>query len=165
MSVEASCRKYLDAMASRLAEFYEFDYRYNGATMGDVLAAKDGVEGEDWDFRQAKKNHTRIEDDGYELKIRKGQPLTNIKLPNVFTANEWKRIKKFSNETSDRIHNGSLPLLSNGRPFIIIPHAEFNPDMVDFLKTIGFKAGLFSRRDYLVVKDEDALSEGSSFME
>jgi hypothetical protein len=42
MSVEASCRKYLDAIAKRLAEFYEFNYRFkSGATIGDVLEAKD----------------------------------------------------------------------------------------------------------------------------
>ena len=34
MSVEASCRKYLDAIAKRLAEFYEFNYRFkSGATI------------------------------------------------------------------------------------------------------------------------------------
>jgi hypothetical protein len=41
MSVEASCRKYLNAIAKRLAEFYEFNYRFkSGATIGDVLEAQ-----------------------------------------------------------------------------------------------------------------------------
>ena len=30
MSVEASCRKYLDAIALKLAGYYEFDYKYKG---------------------------------------------------------------------------------------------------------------------------------------
>ena len=48
MSVEASCRMYLDAIAKRLTVFYDFYYRFkSGATIGDVLEAKDGVEGED----------------------------------------------------------------------------------------------------------------------
>ncbi|KAI3649871.1 hypothetical protein MP228_005503 [Amoeboaphelidium protococcarum] len=55
MSVDASCRKYLDAIAKRLAEFYDFSYRFtSGATIGDVLEAKDGVEGEDWDPQSQK---------------------------------------------------------------------------------------------------------------
>jgi hypothetical protein len=53
LSVESSCSNYLIAIASKLSNFYEFDYRYKvGRTIGDVLAAKDGVEGEVWDKRQ-----------------------------------------------------------------------------------------------------------------
>ena len=40
LSVEASCRKYLDAIATKLSSFYEFDYRYKeGPTIGDIFAA------------------------------------------------------------------------------------------------------------------------------
>ena len=166
MSVEASCRKYLDAIALKLASFYEFDYKYDGGpTIGDVFAAKDGVEGDEWSFRRAKKNYQRLGADGFTVEILKGQPLTNIKLPDIYTADEWKKIKKFNYNTSERIHDGSLPSLSNGRPYIVIPHAEFTPEMISFLKTIGVKASLFSSPDVLEIKDEDVLSEGSSIME
>jgi hypothetical protein len=75
MSVEASCRKYLDAIALKLASFYEFDYKYDsGPTIGDVFAAKDGVEGDEWSFRGAKKNYQRLGADGFTVEIRKGQP-------------------------------------------------------------------------------------------
>ena len=51
MSVEASCRKYLDAIALKLAGYYGFDYKCKGGpTIGDVLTAKKGKEGEAWYF-------------------------------------------------------------------------------------------------------------------
>ena len=165
MSVEASCRKYLDAIALKLSSFYEFDYKYvSGPTIGDVFAAKDGVEGDEWSFRRAKKNYERIDADGCTVEIRKGQPLTSIKLPDIYTADEWKKIKKFNHNTSERIHSGNMPSLSNGRPYIVIPHSEFTPEMISFLKTIGVKASLFSSPDVLEIIDENVLSEGSSII-
>ena len=92
MSVEASCRKYLDAIALKLAGYYEFNYRYKGGpTIGDVLAAKDGVEGEDWKFRRTIKTHHQTDDNGYTIEIKRGQPLTNVKLPDIYTGEEWGR--------------------------------------------------------------------------
>ena len=158
ISVEASCTKYLDAIAKRLAEFYEFDYRFkSGATIGDVLEAKDGVEGEDWDVRRAVNTHYQTDDDGFVVEIRKGQPLTKVKLPDVYTPDEWFKISQFNKKTTTRIHSAFLPSNSNGKLYIIIPHSEFTEEMVSFLKSIGVKANLFSSPDDLEVKDEDLL--------
>ena len=157
MSFEASCRRYLDAIASRLAAFYEFDYRHkSGATIGDVLAAKDGVEGVDWHVRRAIKTHYQTDDDGFTVEVKKG-PLLLKK--SYYTDEEWEKISKFNKNTTERIHNARLlPCLSNGRPYIVIPHSEFTPETIAFLKVIGVKAFLFSNPDVL---DEDVLSEGS----
>ena len=156
MNAEASCRKYLDAIAKRLAEYYEFSYRFtSGATIGDVLEAKDGVEGEDWDIRKVKKSQNQIDDDGFIVQIYKGQPLTKVKLPDVYTADEWDKISKFNKKTTTRIHSAFLPANSNGKPYIIIPHSEFTEEMISFLKSIGVKASLFSSPDDLEVEDED----------
>jgi hypothetical protein len=156
----------LDAIALKLASFYEFDYKYDsGPTIGDVFAAKDGVEGDEWSFRRAKKNYQRLGADGFTVEIRKGQPRTNIKLPDINTTDEWEKIKKFNYNTSERIHTGILPSLSNGRPYIVIPNVEFSPEMISFLKTIGLKASLFPSPDVLEIKDEDVLSEASSIIE
>ena len=58
MSVEEPCRIYLDAIALKLSSLYVFDYQYEGGpTIGDVLAAKDGVEDGEWSFRLARKSH------------------------------------------------------------------------------------------------------------
>lgn len=37
MSTEASCRKFLDALAQKLAVLYDFDYNYGIPTIGDVF--------------------------------------------------------------------------------------------------------------------------------
>jgi hypothetical protein len=42
MSTEASCRKYLDALAIEIYFDYDFPKTYKKPTMGDVLAARDG---------------------------------------------------------------------------------------------------------------------------
>ena len=42
MSTEASCIKYLDAVAKELFQSYDFDTVYSKPTMGDLLAAKEG---------------------------------------------------------------------------------------------------------------------------
>jgi hypothetical protein len=165
MSVEASCRKYLDAIALKLAGYYGFDYKYKGGpTIGDVLTAKDGVEGEDWDIRKAKRTYQQVDEDGYTIEIRKGQPVTKDRLPDIYTEEEWDKISSFNKKTTKLVHSGNLPSLSNGKPYIVIPHSEFTEEMISFLKTIGVKATLFSSPDDLVVKDEDALSEGSSLV-
>ena len=96
--MEASCRKYLDAIATKLSSFYEFDYRYKeGPTIGDVLSAKDGVEGEDWDIRKAKRTYQQTDEDGFTVEIRKGQPLAKDRLPDIYTPDEWDKISKFNN--------------------------------------------------------------------
>ena len=149
----------MDAIALKLAGYYEFNYQYKGGpTIGDVLAAKDGVEGEDWKFRRTIKTHHQTNDNGYTIEIKRGQPLTNVKLPDIYTG------VIFNHKNSARVHSGNLPSLSNGKPYIIIPQSEFTEEMISFLKTIGVKATLFSSPDDLVVKDEDALSEGSSLV-
>jgi hypothetical protein len=165
MSVEASCRKYLDAIALKLAGYYEFHFSFkSGPTIGDVLTARNGKEGEDWAFHRAIKNSHQIDEDGFTVEIKRGQPLTNVKLPEIYTVEEWDKISSFNKKTTKLVHSGTLPSLSNGKPYIVIPHSEFTEEMIFFLKTIGVKATLFSSPDDLVVKDEDALSEGSSIV-
>ncbi|KAI9351530.1 hypothetical protein BDR26DRAFT_851231 [Obelidium mucronatum] len=59
MSSEASCRKYLDAIANEIFVIYDFDKAYKKPTMGDLLAAKAGQLGQPsvptklawWDYR------------------------------------------------------------------------------------------------------------------
>jgi len=164
MAVEASCRKYLDAIARQISEFYEFEYNHRcGATMGNVLAAKDGNEGTDWVFRLALKNSTQIDDEGFQKVVKKGQKLTLCPLPELFQPDEWEKISKFNSLTSERIHSAELPRLSDGRAYIIIPFSMYSVESVAFLKDIGVRSFLLSDPGALVVKNEDTWSE-SSFM-
>ncbi|KAK5665382.1 hypothetical protein QVD99_007734 [Batrachochytrium dendrobatidis] len=60
MSTEASCRKYLNAIANEIFVIYDFDKAYKKPTMDDLLAAKDGQLGQPsvptklawWDYRK-----------------------------------------------------------------------------------------------------------------
>lgn len=173
MSVEASCRKFLDAVAVKLSTLYWFPKAHNGGpSIGDVLhavfppAQRDDEEDEGplWSFQTEQKTHWRTNSDGFRTKIKRGDALTTVPLPDVFTPDEWTELRKFNRKTTDRVHDGLLPTLSDGRPYIVLPHADYSPEMVEFLQNIGFKAHILSDPSRLVVKDEDALSDGSSLI-
>ena len=173
MSVEASCRKFLDAVAVKLSSYYSFNWRHHdGPTIGDVLhavfppAQRDDEEddGPMWSFQTEQKTHWRTNSDGYRTKIIKGAARAVVGLDKVFTDEEWTRLQELNRKTTVRVHDGLLPTLSDGRPYIVLPHADYSTVMVEFLQTIGFKAHLLSDPSRLVVKDEDALSEGSSLI-
>lgn len=176
MSVEASCRKFLDAVAVKLSSYYSFTWRHrDGPTIGDVIhavfpsAQHDDEEDEEersplWSFQTEQKTYWRMDPNGFRMKIKKGAPRALVGLDKVFTDEEWSKLQDFNRKTTDRVHDGLLPTLSDGRPYIVLPHADYSPEMVEFLQTIGHKAHLLSDPSRLVVKDEDALSEGSSII-
>ena len=95
---------------------------------------------------------------------KKGQPFLDIPLPKLFEPDEWKKISKFNYKTTERIHDGFVPLNSKGKAYIVIPHAEYTEEMISFLKYIGVRARLFNSHDDLEVKDEDVVSVGASEM-
>lgn len=168
MSVEASCRKYLDALAFKLSTYYVFKKKSKmGATFGDVLEAitigKKDVKPR-WSHILETDTYEQEDENGEMVQINKGDPIFPTPLPYIFTPDEWAKLKVLNKNTTKLIHSGNLPSLSNGKPYIVIPHSEFTEEMISFLKTIGVKATLFSSPDDLVVKDEDALSEGSSLV-
>ncbi|KAI3654048.1 hypothetical protein MP228_000767 [Amoeboaphelidium protococcarum] len=171
MSVETSCRKYLNAFATKLSCFYGFDYRHNdGPTIEDVLMAKDGKQGSwkegdgdqevYWDFIRARRTYEQVDSEGLYSVIHRGEPLKKERLPDLFSPGEWNIISQLNKTAGGRVHDGQLPNLSNGKPYIIIPHSEYTSEMVASLKNIAVKATLFCSPDQLVFKDEDDLSEG-----
>jgi hypothetical protein len=154
MSTEASCTKYLDAIANEIFVIYDFDKAYKKPTMGDLLAAKDGQLGQPsvqtklawWDYR---KNG--------------GQQLTTTPLPSLFSQSEWDILKAMNADTTKRIHDAKLPKTSTQKPFVIIPHSKFTTDNVENLKRIAAIADIVYEQDDLVVKDESDLSGSSSY--
>ena len=139
IGVEASCQKYLDAIANELFLSYDFDTVYRKPTMGDLLAAK---EGETWDYR----------------KNRRGQQLTTTPLPSLFSQSEWDILKDLNADTTKRIYDAKLPQTSSRKPFVIIPHSKFTTENVESLKRIAVIADVVFEQDDLVVKDESDLS-------
>jgi hypothetical protein len=111
MSTEASCRKYLDALA---VEFFDFPKTYKKPTMGDVLAARKGQ------FGKPKK-----EDKGvawWDYKKENETSFTTEHLPTRLSDQQWEIFSKLNYDTSNRIHDAVLPRTSNQKAFIILPH-------------------------------------------
>ena len=148
MTAEASCRKYLDAVAKELFQSYDFDTVYSlKPTMGDLLAAKEGQEGDTWDYR----------------KNRRRQLMTTIPLPSFFSKSQWDLLKSLNSDTTKRIHDAKLPQTSNQKPYVIIPHSKYDTkEYVNNLKSIAAKANIVEEEDDLIVKDELDLSGSSS---
>lgn len=155
MSTEASCRKYLDALAIAFFIEYEFPKNYGKPTMGDVLAAFRGKQGKSkrtipgvtwWDYRQ-----------------NDGLPLTNEPLSSRLSAQQWKTLEKLNRKTSDRIHDALLPLTTHQKPFIVLPHNDFmDKETVNDLKSIAAIIGVVPSEADFIVKDESDLSGSSS---
>ncbi|KAL7996359.1 hypothetical protein Plhal703r1_c39g0136281 [Plasmopara halstedii] len=142
MSTEASCRKFLDALAQNLATLYDFECSYGDvATIGDVFSA---VKNDEWGFR-----------------LKRGRQLTSEPLPSFFTEDEWKDLKDLNWRTNRRIHDGKVPTTSKGKSYVILPHAIFSDDRVDRYKTIATRASVVFEATEFEVKDEDEFS-GSS---
>jgi hypothetical protein len=145
----------LDALAIAFFIEYEFPKNYGKPTMGDVLAAFRGKQGKReqaipgvtwWDYRQ-----------------NDGLPLTNEPLSSRLTAKQWKTLEKLNRKTSDRIHDALLPLTTNQKPFIVLPHNDFvDKETVNDLKSIAAIIGVVPTEADFIVKDEFDLSASSS---
>jgi hypothetical protein len=159
MSTEASCRKYLDALAIEIYFDYDFPTSYKKPTMGDVLAAKDAKQGRPSQLR---------DDTGrpflwWDYKTNDGILLTTIPLPSRLSARQWDILKSLNRDTNDRIHDRQLPKTSNNKPFVVLPHSKFTTkEYVDDLQSIAAIFSVVTDKDDLIVKDESDLSGISS---
>lgn len=160
MSTGASCRKYFDALAARLALFYKFDWGADSSfpTIGDVFKA---VKEPNWKHHTRRKTlEERTDKDGF-VEEPTEIPLLATPLPELFNDDEWKRIKELNRKTAERVHDARLPT-DKGKAFIVLPAAEFNIETILFFKRIGVKGKLFAYEDDLIVKDEAELSGSGS---
>jgi hypothetical protein len=113
--------------------------------MGDVLKAKDGMEGSDWEYR----THLK-------------KKITSIPLPDMYSKENWGKLSKLNRVTTLRIHDALLPTTSQGIPFIILRHSDYNDAAVKQLKLIAATANLIPDEDGLIIKDEGHSSSSSS---
>ena len=160
MSTEASCRKYFDALAAKLALFYKFDWGVDSSfpTIGDVFKA---INEPNWKHHTRRKTlEERTEKDGF-VEQQTEVPLLATPLPKLFDEDDWKRIKELNRKTTERIHDARLPT-DKGKAFIVLPAAEFNIETIHFFKRIGVRGKLFVYEDDLIVKDEAELSGSGS---
>jgi hypothetical protein len=118
LSVESSCKMYLDAVAGKLAQYYNFNQKYKtGPTIGNVLQAI--LVGRD---NKPKWSHT-VEYESYEqecmngeiIQIKAGDPKFNEPLPEIFTAEEWETLGRL-NKVISSPGSATLPLNAKGQP-------------------------------------------------
>ncbi|KAG3092078.1 hypothetical protein PI124_g16964 [Phytophthora idaei] len=86
MNTKASCRKFLDAVATKLADLYDFHCSFGVPTIGDVFHAIDECK---WCFRSVN-----------------CKQLTDKPLPGFFNESEWKMLRELDTRTNQRIHDG-----------------------------------------------------------
>ena len=159
MSTEASCRKFLDALAIEIYFEYDFPTCYKKPTMGDVLAAKDAKQGRPIQL---------LDDIGrplpwWDYKTKDGIQLNTTPLPSRLSARQWDIMKSLNRDTNDRIHDAQLPKTSNNKPFVVLSHTKFTTkEYVDDLQSIAAIFRVVTDKNDLVVKDESALSGSSS---
>jgi hypothetical protein len=163
ISVESSCRKFFDALAAKLTSYYKFQWgpkdENSYATFGDVLYAYDN---NSWKYIFREKSYEDRTDSSGFTQVAKLEPRLPIRLPELFTKDEWEKLRAWNQKTNKRIHDGDVPRTSTGKFFIIIPHVDYIvPGTVDFFKRIGVKGRLYDDESRLEVKDEGELS-GSS---
>jgi hypothetical protein len=143
MSVEASCRKYLDAIAKQIALTYNFPQQFaQNPTIGDVFRA---IDNNSWNYSKKRKRNAR-----------------QTPLDQLFPSAVWNELRQLNQETNLRIHDGKLRLSSSGKSMIILPHSKFQKSRITRLKQAAQISGLVSDVSAVVVKDEQDISSSSS---
>jgi hypothetical protein len=141
MSTEASCRKFLDALARELSVFYDFDFYYDIPTIGDVFHA--------------------LKNNSWEYRLKKRRKVIETPLPRFFEEDEWKSLKHLNKRITLRIHDGKVPTTRNGKSYIILPHDIFSDELVKRYKEIAAKGNVVFVPTEFDVKDEDEFSTSS----
>ncbi|OWZ02620.1 Crinkler (CRN) [Phytophthora megakarya] len=96
LSTEVSCVKFLDALARKLSELYDFAIKDEFTTISDVFR---GIDNGTWTFRSAN-----------------GKQFTTVELPEFFDKSKWESLRGFNERTMSCIHDGVLRRDSKGRP-------------------------------------------------
>jgi hypothetical protein len=162
MSVEASGRKFLDALASKIATLYTFEWgignRNDYPSIGDVFYAQ---ENDKWEhnYRLLTSGERELEDStGFHL----DRPLTKVKmcgvpLPDLFATEEWESLKRLNRKINNKLHDAILARTRSGRAYLVLPHEDFSHDTVLSFKTIAVKGHLLKPNEILEIKDQDTL--------
>ncbi|KAG5458541.1 MAG: hypothetical protein BJ554DRAFT_1214 [Olpidium bornovanus] len=106
--------------------------------------------------------HTVLEPDGFERVVKKGAPLVDIPLPQLYTLDEWTEISKLNYKTTQCIHDATFPTNSKRGPYVVVYRENFTEEMRNFLQCIGVRVTLLFSPSDLQVKDEAELLEGAS---
>jgi hypothetical protein len=144
MIIEASCSKFLDALAQSISELYDFNFAIrNCPTMDDVFHA---VESNEW-------IHLRLRIPKFP-KVRQNNwvNVSDKPLPALFSAEEWNMLKELNVETNRDIHQGVAPAILLGKFSIFIPCVVFNQKTIDLCKKAALELRVVGEKEDLEVK-------------
>ncbi len=74
-------------------------------------------------------------------------------MPDLFSADEWKKLEQLNDSTNQRIHDADIPK-SHGKSFVIVPKNDYNQETIDYIKSVAVKAKLVTDEKKLDVKNE-----------
>lgn len=133
MATEISCVRFLNAIAAKISNMYEFGQSYaQRPAFDDVLRAK---ESKTW-------GHRKI-------------PRTEELLDASLCDNHWTLLKKLSNVIADRLRSTDLLGGANGKPYILLPNTVYFSEAERVgVAQIAVQAGLVATRSELVVRIE-----------
>ncbi|KAG3128738.1 hypothetical protein PI126_g21263, partial [Phytophthora idaei] len=83
---------FLDALAQKLTNLYDFEWGYGAPTIGDVFRTVHEVS---WDFRRM-------------------EAVDEETLTRLFHRDEWGDLKELDERTNKRIHDGKVPTTTKG---------------------------------------------------
>lgn len=138
LTAALSCLKFLDAIAVKLTEFYDFELKDPSyISLGGIL---DAIDNWKWDFR-----------------FKLGERVTSKSPHHIFSEDEkrsqelWNVLRALNSKTMRRIHDRCLLKTGNGNALLAISRTEYSLDRVQDLKDIGLAMGLVDDKDDLTV--------------
>jgi hypothetical protein len=161
-SDKESGRGLLNALARKISTLYDIiwgiDHQNAYPTIGDVFYAK---EYNDWEHMYRWPTLVERRDEGlfgspdFDSVKRK---MCEESLPNLFTTEEWEKLKYFDKTFSDQIHKTDPARTTLGEAYIVLPQEDYNQENVAFFKSIAVKSHLFMSEDGLKVRGQTDLS-------
>jgi hypothetical protein len=133
-----SSLKFLDAIAHKLTEFYDFELKDPSyISLGGIL---DAIDNWKWDFR-----------------FRLGERVTSKSPHHIFSEDEkrsqelWNILRSLNSKTMRAIHDKCLLKTGNGNALLAISRSEYSLDRVQDFRDIGLAMGLVDDKDDLTV--------------
>jgi hypothetical protein len=157
LSMQATCRMFMDSVAYELGLWYDFARRYRKgrATVEDLLEAVNGghgVQGHDWDYVRKSVNSKTVGDDGDRDRKVTGAPQRDVPLTLFLTPEEWNAVEQLDYEAND-CKPGSLYPAKDcfGKYYIILPRNENTDVLAQAMKKLGVAAYFLDSEDDLKV--------------
>ncbi|TMW69652.1 hypothetical protein Poli38472_001808 [Pythium oligandrum] len=118
-------RKFLDAVAQQLFDFFVFDVEIpRRPTIGDVL--RDIALDSSWAVRTEQPEHM------------------DLRLPDMFTEQEWETLRFLNDTTNQSIHSGSVSKGPERSSYVTLPHRLWDEKRVAMMESIARKSELMT---------------------